>query len=340
MKKAALVVSSVYQQNRIFDLSDVWLNRDNCCVPFSMLKEAFFRHGYDLSTHDINDCKDSECIIHIEIPRKALDDADSDRTFLLLFETELIVPENWNLAKHKYFHKIFTWHDEFIDHKKYFKMNWSYVFPDQIRFEPSEKDKFCCMIAGNKTANHKLELYSKRLEAIRWFEKHHPKLFDLFGIGWNEIRLPGFRFFEKLQILKFFKKIISIFSPKYPSYRGQVAIKNDTLKHYKYAICYENARDISGYITEKIFDCFFAGCIPIYWGANNITDHIPATCFIDKRKFATYEELFLFLSNITNDTYSEYIAAINCFLKDPAAQQFTAAHFAESIASEIIHGLK
>ena len=52
-------------------------------------------------------------------------------------------------------------------------------------------------------------------------------------------------------------------------------------KNISFAICYENARDIPGYITEKIFDCFFAGCVPIYWGgAPNVTDHIPANTFI------------------------------------------------------------
>jgi hypothetical protein len=39
--------------------------------------------------------------------------------------------------------------------------------------------------------------------------------------------------------------------------------KKNTLEKYKFSICYENARDIPGYITEKIFDCFFAGCVPI-----------------------------------------------------------------------------
>jgi hypothetical protein len=63
------------------------------------------------------------------------------------------------------------------------------------------------------------------------------------------------------------------------------------LEKYKFSICYENARDTPGYITEKIFDCFFAGCVPIYWGANNITDHIPKECFIDKRDFEDYKVL-------------------------------------------------
>jgi hypothetical protein len=30
-----------------------------------------------------------------------------------------------------------------------------------------------------------LELYSKRVEAIKWFEKNHPEDFDFYGIGWD-----------------------------------------------------------------------------------------------------------------------------------------------------------
>ena len=44
------------------------------------------------------------------------------------------------------------------------------------------------------------------------------------------------------------------------------------LKSYKFNICPENA-DTPGYITEKIFDSFIAGCIPIYWSEKNLDDN-------------------------------------------------------------------
>ena len=81
--------------------------------------------------------------------------------------------------KHKYFNKIFTWHDELVDNKKYFKLNFSHLFPKSINKDLSKKQKLCTLIAGNKRVKHSLELYSKRVEAIRWFEKNHPEDFDL-----------------------------------------------------------------------------------------------------------------------------------------------------------------
>jgi len=44
--------------------------------------------------------------------------------------------------------------------------------------------------------------------------------------------------------------------------------KNKLIRKYKYNICPENSIG-HGYITEKIFEAFANGCIPIYWGLNN-----------------------------------------------------------------------
>ncbi len=108
------------------------------------------------------------------------------------------------------------------------------------------------------------------------------------------------------------------------------------LEKYKFAICYENARDISGYITEKIFDCFFAGCVPIYWGANNITEHIPKDCFIDKREFESYEKLYEFITSINNEKYLQYLENIETFLKSDKAYLFSSEFFAKTLIGTII----
>ncbi len=336
MKKATLVVPAVCQKNRIFDLSDSFINRDGCMVPFAMLKERFAQSGWDLSTQDLNQIDTSDCIIYLEMP-STLPRADKiEHSFLLLFETELILPQNWNLEKHKSFKRIFTWNDSFVDNKKYFKMNWSHVFPDNIKTSFAEKEKFCCLIAGNKASSHQLELYSKRVEAIRWFEKNHPDKFDLYGMGWNEVILPGARFFNQYFLLRLIKAVLSKFAPYYSSYRGRLDKKIETLKKYRFSICYENARDIPGYITEKIFDCFFAGCVPVYWGADNITDHIPAACFIDRRKFLSHEELYEFMEQITEEEYTACLSAAKDYLGSEKSEQFSAGFFARTIAANTI----
>jgi hypothetical protein len=52
---------------------------------------------------------------------------------------------------------------------------------------------------------------------------------------------------------------------------------------------------MEGYVTEKIFDCFYAGTIPIYLGAKDITNLIPPTTFIDCRKFQSWKDVHDYL---------------------------------------------
>ena len=49
---------------------------------------------------------------------------------------------------------------------------------------------------------------------------------------------------------------------------------------YKFIISMENSREDT-YITEKILHGFRAGCIPIYWGSENITDYFNEDRFIN-----------------------------------------------------------
>lgn len=331
MKKASIVVNASYQNNKLFDLDDVLINRDNCMYPFYLLKKEFEKKSINLSTQDINSIKDSEIVIYNEMPKILPNEKDINKSYLMIFESELIRPDNWDLDKHKYFKKIFTWKDDIVDNKKYFKFNFAQDIPKYINKDLSKKEKLCTLIAGNKKNNHPLELYSKRVEAIRWFERNHSEDFEFYGIGWDNYKHSNKYINFALQKSNLSKLFVS----KYPSYKGKVDNKKDTLEKYKFAICYENAKDIPGYITEKIFDCFFAGCIPIYWGAGNITDHIPKECFIDKREFDSYEVLYEYLKNMSEEKYMKYLVNIEKFLNSENSYQFSSEYFSEQIVKNI-----
>ena len=125
----------------------------------------------------------------------------------------------------------------------------------------------------------------------------------------------------------------------FPSYRGKVVSKFETMQKYRFSICYENVRDLAGYITEKIWDSFIAGCVPIYWGASNITYYIPQDCFIDRRKFANHEELYKFIASMSESEYTAYQERIAAFLISEKAQLFSAETFAETIVNTIMKDL-
>lgn len=44
--------------------------------------------------------------------------------------------------------------------------------------------------------------------------------------------------------------------------------KLEYLKNFKFNLCPENSNNL-GYVTEKLFDAIYSGCIPIYWGSDN-----------------------------------------------------------------------
>ena len=71
------------------------------------------------------------------------------------------------------------------------------------------------------------------------------------------------------------------------TYRGVAQSKYEIQSNYTFTICYENMM-LLGWLNENIFDCFLVGTIPIYLGPPDVTDYVPAECFIDRRQFATY----------------------------------------------------
>ncbi|WP_299395086.1 glycosyltransferase family 10 [uncultured Gelidibacter sp.] len=47
--------------------------------------------------------------------------------------------------------------------------------------------------------------------------------------------------------------------------------KVEFLKKFKFNICPENS-NTEGYVTEKLFHAIMSGCIPVYWGSNNLPE--------------------------------------------------------------------
>lgn len=329
----------IYNKNKMFTNVTGPIG-DDLSYSSVYLGQCLRKQGHRINTIDMDNVENFDAILFMDFPTfknkyfKQLVNNKFKNLYLLLWESEVVRQDNWDIENHKYFKKIFTWNDEFVDNKKYFKINFSSKIPTNLNFDLDKKKKFCTMIAGHKFKSHPLELYTERTKAIRWFEQNHPEDFDLYGIGWDRYFFKDA--LSKLNKLKFLAKL---FKPKYPQYKGSVKSKKETYKEYKFSICYENVRDIPGYITEKIFDCFFAGCVPVYLGAPNITEHIPQDTFIDKRNFNTYDELYSYLKDMPEQEYIGYLNAIKNFIKSDKIYPFSAECFAEKIVNEIIDNI-
>jgi len=337
--KLALWVSGPYAKDAIF-LHDGHLNRDNCLAPWRALKERLSSAGWQCHTQDVYLAEGSvpDITLFLDIPAEPVDSilggwAAKTRKWVILQECGIVIPRNWDRGLHLQFERVFTWNPEWVDNKKYFKLNFSNSFPASISDSFLKKEKLCTLIAMQRKLSHPLELYSKRVETIRWFERNHPEDFDLYGRGWNEYVFSGPRIVRALNRIKPLKKLLA---PQFPSYKGEVASKLPVLEKYRFCICYENARDIPGYITEKIFDCFFAGCIPVYWGASDIEKYVPQECFVDRRKFPAYEDLYAYLTGMSDAEYLAKMDAIRTFVSGNQPYQFSDHYFGEAIADGVM----
>jgi alpha(1,3/1,4) fucosyltransferase len=202
---------------------------------------------------------------------------------------------------------MFTWDDRLVDNVRYFKHNFTADLqdanPTALTREQFMLRKPVVLMQTRKTHTHPNSLYHKRDNIIQFFENKASGLFDLWGRNWEGHR----------------------------TWRGAAKNKMDVLKNYRFCIAFENCNHARGYITEKLLDCFLAGVVPVYWGAPNVTDHVPAECFIDMRRFKFYEDLLDFMNDLTYDDYMKYMYAAQKYLASPQSEQFFNAHFVDML---------
>ncbi len=82
---------------------------------------------------------------------------------------------------------------------------------------------------------------------------------------------------------------------------------------YKFFISFENSK-YDGYITEKLINAYHAGCLPIYWGSDEVGD-INENCFINANSFNSFGELVEYIEYLDKNDY-EFNKKLNqTFLK-------------------------
>jgi hypothetical protein len=119
---------------------------------------------------------------------------------------------------------------------------------------------------------------------------------------------------------------------------GEVSLhyedKLRVLGESRFALCLENTA-FPGHITEKIFDALFAGAIPIYLGAPDVKDWIPASCFIDLRKFDSLDTLDFYIRNISESDARAYLLAARSFIESKQFDICTSKHLVDCIVSAL-----
>lgn len=313
------------------------------------LREAFLQRGIEINTPDVNDRLGYRAQFNLYLDGQ-LPLSDTLPNYLIATENPIINSLNANRDYLQRFTHIFTWNPTFTS-----LPNASLLFiPNQIhRFTQrhielplayltpfTKRSIFACLINANKAFAKPLpnDLYQERVAVIRWYEQHAPTHFALYGLGWHK---PTHQFTWHGKLLRRGQRLATQlwgYRP-YPSYQGDVVDKAIVYSKAKFAYCYENVCDLPNYISEKIFDAFLSGCVPIYWGADNVSDLIPASCFIDRCDFTSTQAVHQYLLNISAQEYTQYQQHIMEFLFSAAANCFDISHYTEVIVGEITKSL-
>ncbi len=218
-----------------------------------------------------------------------------EKLVLFVWEPNILSSEIYDA-----YSRVYTWDDTLVDGIKFFRFNYPYLMPFKGHWVAFENKKLCTMVVGNWT--------EQRLNLVQFFERNHPEGLECYGRSPPELKnmfmhkghIPGLHSGEE---------------------------KISTLQNYRFCLCFENTIGLKGYITEKIFSCFSAGCIPIYWGSTNIEHYIPKSCFIDYRDFANNAELYQYISTMSQDRHHEYIEEIKKYLRSEQAYIFSSQFF-------------
>lgn len=312
---------AAYREDRLFDTADESLSRDGTLEPYSRLRMHMTEQGNRLQTAD----RLGEGTIHGNVKEYySLGLADNLarlrqragvrlRAFVI-FEPPVVsphlyarLPELSNVFEHVYVHNKsgdgYSLRNVRVERlrKLYWPQPYAGVLPDY--WANTSRERRICVVNGNhKPVSYVGELYSKRISVIAQLEGMGAV--DLYGIGWarwwgkNSLWLPYWKSRRRLMRV----------------YKGPCKSKHETLSRYTFSLCFENMA-MDGYITEKLFDCLYAGAIPIYLGAKDIGEWIPQDVYIDFRKFRSVDKMWQFVRDMDDKEINAMRQTGRCFLE-------------------------
>jgi len=171
-------------------------------------------------------------------------------------EPPVVVPYNHFRLFHLPFKRIFTWNDKQVDEKRYVKavgprdrhtvLTASGVHRTLPKTTRPKKTNLLCVMSANKRPALGFfpgSLHNARQRAMRFFDKHIPDQFFVYGRGWDK----PYSWKERIFGMK-----------PYANYFGWVNDKAATIGKNKFIICYENMIK-EGYVSEKIAYALFRG---------------------------------------------------------------------------------
>lgn len=301
--------SDHFLEDRLFDLDNLQLNRDGTLIPFARLRDHLAKQGIPVHTADkLRDGSERREVNHywsfgiLNGYESFIGDSEVRLRGFILFEPPLVqlkmyeaLPRLTSYFEEVYLHNVVGdgYSLDGVRHERLRKLYWPQPYRDVLPtyWDRQQRQNKLVAIAGNHNPGGlKPELYSERIKAIATLSNRNGV--DLFGRGWD-------RWWSRQSIWwPYWRYRCGIIS----SYRGSCVSKLDVLSNYRFSLCFENM-PMTGYVTEKLFDCMYAGTVPVYWGAPDIHDLVPSGAFVDMRNFDNYNAMLDHVNNISDQQW-------------------------------------
>lgn len=309
----------------------VFLGGHNAFVPLVKGRNLSYKDSLEDSGFEVvKNPQEAEVAVFIEMDKNQLRKMKLEiPTIFVRNEPRVVWPENY--ARFNY-GKI----DQIIDvgrHNSNFLefIPWpqDYSQLNVSQNKSSVRNNHILMISGNKLSFIPEELYTLRRQCVYLISD-----LDLYGTGWN---LNNFRkllilVVELYKALKFgikpLKKSVSRWFKFPTNYLGAPESKVEISRAYKYALVIENSID---YMTEKIFDAFFAGNIPIYVGPPVSKFHIPKKLVVQVEP--NIESILTGIERAKKIDYDCWLEDLHSWLTDSETINFWAA---ENVYKKIV----
>ena len=332
MKKCLFLYGN-YNTDNLFNSHESKINLHGLWIA---LKNHLYSHNIELCSKEFFRSRLPDLEIHLNA-WKTKDNRIPK--FAILTECEYIHPNNSNINLLKSYNHIFSWDPVLVNLGLATKIQIAHPLGKGVVDGYRNRDQLLVLFGSNRSLrgwHPKKNLYSERVRSIKWFEQNALEDFDLYGKKWNLSARKATRIGA---IIHSIEKKIPFKKKPFRSWKGEILNKQEILYKSRFSIVYENIQGVKGYITEKIFDAFVSGNVPVYWGAPDICDYIPKECFIDRREFQNHEKLYEYLKHMPESHYLNYQESIKDFLENKS-EDFSCNKSSSIISSKIIDVIK
>jgi glycosyltransferase involved in cell wall biosynthesis len=210
------------------------------------------------------------------LPKSVMERTDLFKIAVTIESPNVRHKEQWDLNfLKKYFNHVVTYWTPLFEQKEipvtYFPFvhRLNFENPNDLKWVKDNpvRSKQVCMILEKRSISGSYAINGNVLQVLDPLRVEYAhalgKRLDCYGNTWKGD--------EKVN-----------FKPSKDRFANEEAVV-DIMKNYAFCLILENC-DADGYVSEKIFDAFAAGCIPLYYGNIDEGLKIPADCYVDLKK--------------------------------------------------------